>query len=206
MPSFSGRPVLWAVRAVTLELERTAVALLPWEEFRLVVFWDDCVVVVPVECWAVDPEDCRAVALEDCVALLPEEVLPEAELPLRTVDDEEDVLLEEDVVVREVEEVVPPLRTGVVVVRTVVNPLLVTLELDTVVSRRSMLVRPDWEDPVVVVLAPEEVARIVVEVDVERAEEEEPLAVVWARSGVVPARRRMQAAAAENLCKLLIVL
>ncbi len=153
-----------------------------------------------------DPEDCRAVALEDCVALLPEEVLPEAELPLRTVDDEEDVLLEEDVVVREVDEVVPPLRTGVVVVRTVVNPLLVTLELDTVVSRRSMLVRPDCEEPVVVVLAPEEVARIVVEVDVERAEEEEPLAVVWARSGAVPARRRMQAVAAEILCKLLIVL
>ncbi|MBR5699802.1 MAG: hypothetical protein IKX37_01775 [Bacteroidales bacterium] len=186
-------------------MERTAVALLPWEEFRLVVFCDDWVVVDPVECWAVDPEVCRAVVLDDWVALLPEEVLPEAELPLRTVDDEEDVLLE-DVVVRDVEAVVPPLRTGVEVVRTVVNPLLVTLELDTVVSRRSMLVRPDWEEPVVVVLAPEEVARIVVEVDVERAEEEEPLAVVWARSGTVPARRRMQAAAAEILCKLLIVL
>ena len=64
------------------------------------------------------------------------------------------------------------------VVRTVVSPLLVTLELETVVSLRSTLARPDCEEPVVVVLAPEDAARI--EVDCERVEDEELRAVFWA--------------------------
>lgn len=127
-----------------------------------------------------EPEDGRAVALEDWV-----------EVPCRVVDPEAVEL---------------PLRTGVVVVRTVVRPLLVTFELETVVSRRSMLVRPDWEEPVVVVLAPEDAARMVVDDEDERAEEEDPLAVFCAKSGAVPVRRRKQAAAAEILCNLFIVL
>ena len=187
-------------------------ALLLWPEVRLEVLWEVCGCeavdeVDPVDWRTVvaEPEDGRAVALEDWVEVPCRVVDPEAELPLRTLDDAEDEEPEGGVV--RVEEAVElPLRTGVVVVRTVVRPLLVTFELETVVSRRSMLVRPDWEEPVVVVLAPEDAARMVVDDEDERAEEEDPLAVFCAKSGAVPERRRMQAAAAEILCNLFIVL
>ena len=82
-----------------------------------------------------------------------------AELPVRVAVDV--VELPERVAEPDVW-VLLPVRTGVDVVRTVVRPLLVTLELVTVVSLRSTPTRPAWEEPVVVVLAPDDEARTVV--------------------------------------------
>ena len=174
--------------------------------------WDVCVDPCWREVWLAVPEDCRTVVPEDCVADEEEAV----ELPLRTVEPDEDAVLP----LREVEldeAVVPPLRTGVaeddcvevvlegaVVVLTVVRPLLVTLELETVVSLRSIVARPDWEDPVVVVLAPEEAARTVVVDDREEEAEEPPRTGVWALSGSVATSIRAHAAAREALCNILI--
>ena len=197
---------------MTLELDRTAVPLC---EVRLVVLplcWEDpCEALCwEVPCWRVVwlvvPEDCLAVVLEDWVAVVPEEAVED---PARAVVPEE---VEPCLVVELEEVVVPPLRTGVEVVRvedvvvlTVVSPLLVTLELETVVSLRSTEARPDWEDPVVVVLAPEEAARTVV---AEREDEvvELPRTGVWALSGTAATSKRAQAAAIEVLYNMVVFL
>ena len=110
-----------------------------------------------------------------------------------------------DVELPEVRVVVPVDVRAVLseVVRTVVRPLLVTLELETCVSLRSTLARPDWDEPVVVVLAPDEAARTVVEDRlVVPREEEVELRVVWASSGAIAASR--SAAVAVILRKVFI--
>ena len=210
--------------AVTLEFDRTAVPLwevrltelplcceVPCEAFCEWVVWEvPCWRVVVA--WLVVPDDWRAVALEDCVA--DEEAA--VELPLRTVEPDEDVVVEPCLEV-EAEAVVLPLRTGVeeddcvdvvlvgaVVVLTVVRPLLVTFELETVVSFRSTEARPDWEDPVVVVLAPEDAARTVVADRDDEVVDEPPRTGVWALSGTAATSRKAQAAAMDALRNIVI--
>lgn len=172
--------------AVTFELERTAVP--DWPEVRVALLAE----VVPVELEALalllplvrtvpvaacdEPE---AVVLPlwrtvvDAVCVDPEEELRAVDPEAVDVDPEERTGVPELAVLVDPEERVVP-----EVVRTVVRPLLVTFELETVVSLRSTLALPDWEEPVVVVFAPEDAALMLVEED--RVEEEELRAVFCA--------------------------